>query len=119
MKCNQVAAEYTDRLNGFVSTPVIKEGMISSWAQYTICFQNYEERERTIEHLKESKIPSVVYYKRPMHLQKAFEEYKCSGLAYPITEKICSRCLSLPMHGYLDVERVQYITDQIVSSIRK
>ena len=118
LKCNQIAAEYTSRLSRFVSTPTIKEGMVSSWAQYTVCFQNCEERKETIEGLRKSNIPSMVYYRKPMHLQKAFEEFKYDRLEYPITEKICECCLSLPMHGYLEMDEVRYISNQIVNFIR-
>lgn len=35
--CNKVAEEYTLRLKDIVKTPIVKEGMTSSWAQYTVC----------------------------------------------------------------------------------
>ena len=34
--CNHVAEKYTELLNGCVTTPTILDGMISSWAQYSI-----------------------------------------------------------------------------------
>ncbi|MDE6620068.1 MAG: DegT/DnrJ/EryC1/StrS family aminotransferase [Lachnospiraceae bacterium] len=102
MQCNQIAKAYTKRLKEFVKVPIVKEGMYSSWAQYTIRFQDGEERERAIAGLKENHIPSAIYYRKPMHIQKVFEENKYNKLDYSIAERTCDCCLSLPMHPYLD-----------------
>ena len=113
-KCNQIANEYTKQLKGFVRTPIVKEGMRSSWAQYTICFSGNKEREQAIKNLKENNIPVAVYYRKPMHMQKAFVKYEFGKLNYKITEKICNCCLSLPMHPYLDKDEIGDITKSIV-----
>lgn len=112
-KCNQIAAAYTDQLHNIVKVPVIRAEMTSSWAQYTICFQNSEEREQAIRVLKETFIPSAVYYKKPMHLQEAFKAYNLTNLDYTVTENICECCLSLPMHAYLDMDDVQRIVEKL------
>ena len=113
-KCNQIAAAYTEQLHDLVKTPMIKKEMTSSWAQYTICFRNGKERERAIRILKENDIPSAVYYKKPMHLQKAYQPYQFEKLEYAVTECICEQCLSLPMHAYMDEGDVEYIVKKIV-----
>ena len=113
-KCNLIAADYTDKLHHHVMVPSIKDGMRSSWAQYTICFQNSEEREHAMQTLKENNIPSAVYYKKPMHLQKAFEDIFITHLDYTVTEKVCNCCLSLPMHAYLNKNDVDCIIKNIL-----
>lgn len=108
-KCNNIAEEYTKLLQGVVKVPIVPKGMVSSWAQYTICFNNNQEREQAMRTLKENNIPSAVYYKKPMHMQEAFKGNNIMGLDYKITEKICNCCLSLPVHPYLDYRDVEYI----------
>ena len=115
-KCSQVAKRYTQELQDVVKVPVVKEGFVSSWAQYTVCFQNNEEREQAIKILKEQDIPTVIYYQKPMHMQKAFKEYQYKELDYKVTEKICDCCLSLPMHPYLSVEHIIKVTEQMIKS---
>ncbi len=112
-ECNRVAEEYNKGLQGIVKIPVVKERFVSSWAQYTICFQNNEDREQAIKKLKENDIPTTVYYRKPMHMQKAFKEYKDIKLDYQITEKICSCCLSIPIHAYLDKNDIKKLIEKL------
>jgi len=114
-KCNQVAEEYNKGLGG-VKAPVVKKGFVSSWAQYTVCFQNNKEREQVIKLLKEQNIPSAVYYRKPMHMQEAFRKYQYKELEYKVTEKVCECCLSLPMHPYLNTAQIRKVTEQILKS---
>lgn len=118
-KCNQVVEVYTKNLKEFVKIPIVKEGFVSSWAQYTICFQNNEEREQAIKKLKENDIPTAVYYRKPMHMQEAFKEYKDIKLEYGITEKVCDCCLSIPMHSYLSENDIEKIIEKLVRSTIK
>ncbi len=107
--CNQVAEKYNKRLQGIVKVPVVRKGFVSSWAQYTICLQNNEERAQAIKFLKEQGIPTAVYYQKPMHIQKAFKEYQNIELEYKVTERVCECCLSLPMHPYLNLDNIDKI----------
>jgi len=108
-RCNQVADEYTKQLKDIVKVPVVKDGMYSSWAQYTICFYNSKKREQAIQILKENRVPTAIYYRKPMHMQGAFNKYILEELDYKVTEKICDCCLALPMHPYLDKAVIQYV----------
>lgn len=114
IRCNIVAEEYNKRLKDFIKIPKVKSGYTSSWAQYTICFINCKEREQAILSLKESNIPTAVYYKKPMHMQEAFGIGEFKKLDCGVTEDICNCCLSLPMHPYLRFDDIKSITDEII-----
>ena len=116
--CNRAAAQYTAGLKNIVETPMIAEGMRSSWAQYTILLKSSEERELVMGKLKEAGIPSAVYYKKPMHKQAAFNN-KCQGKNCPKTEEICQTCLSLPMHAYLEPEEIKTICNVICETLKE
>ena len=98
---NRVYRLYTENLNGIVETPVIPDGYISSFAQYTIRLKNKEERDALQAKLKEESIPSMVYYTKPMHKQVAFAEYDYDDSDFEVTNELCDTVLSLPMHPYL------------------
>ncbi len=117
-ECNQVTEEYNKGLQGIVKIPVVKEGFVSSWAQYTICFRNGKEREQAMKCFKQNGIPTAVYYRKPMHMQKAFKENKVVELKYIVTEKVCERCLSLPMHPYLDGNSIRKIIEHVLKIYR-
>lgn len=97
---NRVANYYSKELKDIVITPVVKEGYISSWAQYTIRLKDKNERDRLQGKLKENDIPSMVYYVKPLHKQGAFVT-DVGDLMLSSSEELCNTVLSLPMHPYL------------------
>lgn len=117
-KCNNNAERYSELLKGYVKLPVILEGFRSSWAQYTIQLKDQNQRKAVMEKLKSKKIPCAIYYKNPMHAQKAFSDYKMESLAYEKTEMICERCLSLPMHPYLTENDIEIVAEILKDALR-
>lgn len=111
--CNRVAAKYDERLRGNVKIPVILDNMRSSWAQYTICLKDGEERERVIAQMQADGIPSAVYYRKPMHRQEAFVSRLIEAVSCENTEFICERCLSLPFHPYMEDAEIKAVCDSI------
>lgn len=110
---NQWAILYNELLNDVVKTPFVPKEMISSWAQYTIQCNSKEERDQLQSYLKEKDIPTMIYYKKPLHLQKAFSYLGYKEGDLPISEHMSNCVLSLPMHPYMNEEQILYIADQI------
>lgn len=115
---NEKAVFYTEELKGQVQTPLVKEGFLSSWAQYSILLENQERRDGLKQYLSEKTIPSMVYYPKPLHEQ---EVYKKQGLKqYTSLEdaaSISQRILSLPMHPYLCDDEISRICMEICSYV--
>ncbi len=110
---NRVYKLYTERLKGIVETPIIPEGYISSFAQYTIKLKSIGERNKLQSYLKENGVPSMIYYIKPMHKQGAF-----SGISYKeeelkVTNNLSDTVLSLPMHPYLIESEIDEVCDLI------
>lgn len=80
--------------------------------QYTLKVKN-GKRDILKQWLNDNNIPAMIYYPVPLHLQKAFAEYKDSSKNYPVTEKLSEQVLSLPMHTELDNEQLHYITGKV------
>ena len=110
---NHAAERYTELLKDIVSVPVVKEGYYSSWAQYSILLENEEQRDGLQAYLKEKGIPSMVYYQKPMHLQKAFDGMECTCAGLGVTEKICKRVLALPMHPYMEENELEMVAEAV------
>lgn len=110
---NSAATKYTELLNGTVATPVIPEGFLSSWAQYTIKLENKEQRDSLQEYLKGKSIPSMIYYPKQMHNQEAFVAESDYGVDYSVTNKLCDTVLSLPIHPYISDEDLNEVASVI------
>lgn len=110
---NWVASWYTERLSDLVVTPIVPDGFVSSWAQYSILLKSSEERAALQKALKEKEIPSMLYYPRGIHQQGAYQDRGLSDEDYPNTIEATKRILSLPMHPYLQEADVDYISGVI------
>lgn len=116
---NKVWIQYNKNLKGIVETPIIPEGYVSSFAQYTIKLKNKEERDVLQAKLKKEGIPSMVYYVKPMHKQGAFTEYDYDDNDFKVTNKLCDTVLSLPMHPYLSEADIKYISTHVIQHINR
>ncbi len=110
---NHVYVEYTQRLREVVETPIIPEGYISSFAQYTIKLKNREERDQLRTRLEEEGIPARVYYEKPMHMQKAFVDLGCNYYDCDVASKLCEIVLSLPIHPYMEKKEIEKVSNTI------
>ena len=114
---NRAAKWYTERLADKVITPLVPDGFYSSWAQYTIMLNGSETRNRVQSALKDSGIPSMIYYPRGLHQQKAYETMNLPDEWYPNTLRATQTVLSLPMHPYLKEDDVDSIAKVIIDNI--
>jgi Predicted pyridoxal phosphate-dependent enzyme apparently involved in regulation of cell wall biogenesis len=105
----KVAEYYTQNIHKMFITPLIPSKYFSSWAQYSILIPDELDRSKLIENLNRKGIPSMVYYKIPVHLQKGYKKYGYSRGDFKVTEDISNRILSLPMHPYLDKKDQNHI----------
>lgn len=103
---NGVARRYDEALAGSgLTLPRVPEGYTSSWAQYTVQLPGGTDRAALQEALKGQGVPTMVYYPKPMHGQGAFEgACVVAPGGCPVTERLCTTVLSLPMGPYVSVD---------------
>lgn len=106
----QVAGRYNRLLAGSVAIPVIRQGNLSAWAQYSVL---HPHRDELIAKLRAQGIPTAIYYPIPLHLQQAFAHLGYRKGDFPVAEKIAGEIFSLPMHPYLTEESQKRITEVI------
>ena len=92
--------------------PEILEGVISTWAQFTI---EVSDPEVFSAKLKEKGIPTARYYPKPVHQQSAYSHHPIEGKNLSNTEDCSNQTISLPMHPYLE-ESTQ---DKIIEIVQK
>jgi dTDP-4-amino-4,6-dideoxygalactose transaminase len=81
--------------------------------QYTVKVLNGRRNELK-KYLDEHKIPSMIYYPGPLHMQEAYRYLGYSENEFPVTNSLCSEVLSLPVHTEMDQEQLDYITERIL-----
>jgi UDP-2-acetamido-2-deoxy-ribo-hexuluronate aminotransferase len=116
-KRNEIAAKYTGLLKDCVATPAVPDGMVSTWAQYSVLARDGDEKERIRAALQKEGIPTAVYYPIPLHLQKAFLALGYREGDFPAAEDAASRIFSLPMHAYLNDEEIGRISRTIANCV--
>ena len=107
---NKVNDNYRKFLN---NAQYIPENYHSAHALFSIVLGSNQKRNELIKRLNSNNIPSVIYYKNPIHLMKAFSYLGYSRRDLPVSESLSESIVSLPMHPYLSEEDVELIIDSI------
>ena len=119
-KARQLAASIYDK--AFANNPKIKiparsKNSTHVFHQYTIQVDE-KTRNELKEHLSAKGIPAMIYYPKPLHLQKAYHDSRYKERAFPVTEHLCKTVLSLPMHTELNADTVHYIADSVLEFLK-
>ena len=70
---NLVAEYYSKNISSNFKKPYIPKNYMSSWAQYSLLSQSEYERNKIMSILSSEGIPSMIYYKTPLHMQSVFK----------------------------------------------
>ena len=73
------------------------------------------QRDALQAYLKKRGIGSEVYYPLPLHLQPCFVDLGYKKGDFPVSEKLATESLALPVHAELDADDIDYIADSIQS----
>lgn len=115
----QAAADYYDRAfagNEHILTPERATNSTHVFHQYTLRLVGVD-RDQVRARLTEAKVPAMIYYPIPLHLQKAYQDPRYKAGDFPVAEKLAACVLSLPMHTELDDEQLAYITEQVINAV--
>jgi len=83
--------------------------------QYTVKLSDDVDRDGLNAFLAEKEIPSMIYYPVPNHLQKAYRYFGYSEGDFPITEDLCSRVISFPIHTEMTEAQQARIIEGVLS----
>ena len=114
------AAAYYDKAfanNPKIATPARAKNSTHVFHQYTLVL-NGVDRNKLKEQLAAKEIPAMVYYPVPLHSQPAYKHPANEGKKFPVTDKLCSSVISLPMHTELSEETLKYITTSFLEIIK-
>lgn len=86
--------------------------------QYTIRVKN-GKRDDLKNFLESVRIPSMIYYPGPLHLQEAYRFLGYAENEFPVTSELCREVLSLPMHPDMEQEQLDYIAINVLKFFEK
>lgn len=116
---NKAAERYDSGLvSDNITIPKRARNSTHVFHQYTIKVKQ-GSRDVIREKLAEVGIPSMIYYPVPIHLQKAYRSNSYPDGAFPITEKLCSTVLSLPMHTEMSETDQKMIIEHVLNIVNE
>ncbi len=88
--------------------------------QYTIkCDNKKVKRDDLFQYLRENNIGAGKYYPKPLHLHPHFQNMGYKKNDYPISERISTQVISLPVHPYLTKEELEHIISVLHAYAKK
>jgi dTDP-4-amino-4,6-dideoxygalactose transaminase len=109
----QVAASKYDQL--FSSMSGVIAPYCPDWtrAVYHLYVIRIQDRAGLQKHLASAKVDSGIHYPVPLHLQKAYQGFGYKQGDFPITERVASEIISLPMFPQITAEQQSRVVDEI------
>ena len=86
-----------------------------SWSRavYHLYVIRIHDRDGMISHLKKAGIGTGIHYPIPLHLQKAYVSLNYSPEDFPVTRRVASEILSLPMFPQLTGDQQVRVAEEI------
>lgn len=97
-----------------IVVPVREKYSSHIFHQYTVRIKN-GLRDDLKKYLEENKIPSMIYYPGPLHMQEAYLHLGYKESDFPVTNALCKEVLSLPVHTEMEQDQLEYITSKILN----
>jgi UDP-2-acetamido-2-deoxy-ribo-hexuluronate aminotransferase len=111
---SRIGARYSELLGDVCGIPAVRQGNVHVYAQYTI---RVSDRDALGAKLKETGIPTAVYYPKCLHEQPVFAGLGYKWGDFPAAEQASREVISLPMHPFLsesDQDRVVEAVKQVL-----
>lgn len=113
-KRQSVAAQYSELMNGSVTTPYIAQANTSVFAQYTI---RVSDRTEFCKRLQAHGIPTAIHYPVPFNKQPIIKTLLPDQIDYPNAELAAAEVVSLPMHPYLSTDEIQRVAEAVLGAM--
>lgn len=97
-----------------IITPFIPNGKVSVYAQYSVRVKNREEISKK---LNEAGIPTAIHYPIPLHMQECYANCDFKEGDLPVSEKVSSEIMSLPMSAFLKDDDQDFIVETLCKAV--
>lgn len=117
---NQLAEIYLSELQGLADLRLLepRDGFFSSYHIFPV-FIGKGQRDALAKYLDSQGIGTNIHYPVPMHRQNCLQSLGFVQGDFPMTEKLCSEELSLPLDPYKTPEDIYYVARKIRQFFKK
>ncbi len=110
---NKIAKKYNANISNINSQKIIKGGK-SNYHLFVIRTKN---RDKVIKFLSDNGINTLIHYPVPIHLQKCYKYLNYTVGNFPVTEKLASEIISLPIYSELSEKEINYVINKVNQSL--
>lgn len=111
-----VAARYHELFTGYSGVVLPHEAEYAR-SNHHLFVIRVRQRSRLLEHLAEAGIGAAIHYPAPIHLQAAFRRLGYKAGDFPVSERLASEVLSLPMYPHLTASQQTRVVETIRNSL--
>ncbi|HGK4842164.1 TPA: DegT/DnrJ/EryC1/StrS family aminotransferase [Kluyvera georgiana] len=109
LRRQHIASQYHNHIsNKWISLPQSENSSAHVWHLFVVRCVRRNELQNWLE---SKNIQTLIHYPIPPHKQQAYREW--NRIAYPVSEKIHSEVLSLPLSPVMTDEQIQYVIEAI------
>ena len=112
------ARAYSDAFTGTAVVPPssLPDHLSSAWHLYVV---QVADRTLVQSRLEECGIATGVHYPVPIHRQPAYADLGYAEGSFPVTERLASRVLSVPLYPELSIDRIDAIATVLLEVAEK
>jgi len=109
----EIARLYNELL---AETPLVLPNICSDLSHvYHLYVIRAKERDKLLKHLNDQGIGASIHYPVPVHLQKPYRDLGYREGLCPVSERLCSEVISLPIYPEMTDTQVRRIADAVCS----
>jgi dTDP-4-amino-4,6-dideoxygalactose transaminase len=116
-KRREIAHNYNELFGSQLDTLTLPYESPRVRAVYHLYVIRAQNRDQLQAHLAQSDIASQIHYPTPLHLQKAYADLGYKKGDFPVSEKVASEILSLPMYPQLELGQQKRIVQKVLKFV--
>jgi perosamine synthetase len=99
-----------------LTPPYVEKDVKHVFHQYVMRVEDTypKDRDELATHLDVRGVGVAVHYPMPIYMQPLYQKLGYGGTVCPVSEEVCGRVLSLPVHPLVDMSSIKYVLDILI-----
>jgi dTDP-4-amino-4,6-dideoxygalactose transaminase len=106
------ASKYMEYLSS-VPSLVLPKTLDETWPVYHLFVIRHRQRDALQAHLEKNGVGTLIHYPLPLYLQKAYADLNIGRGTFPVTERLATEVLSLPLYPEMSDEVVRRVASYV------